>query len=346
MRRSTRLGLVAAALLVLALGGAYTAYWIIAAGQLKDGFAAWAEAMRSQGLDASWQAARVTGYPFTFRLELSEVRLRGTAPPGNFDLHAPVVSGSIATSDFRDWSIAAPQGIDSTLADSRIPLARIAAESATGAVSVTTAGDTTVWLSLDNASAEPTGEPTGRLSAVTANCWVILPSRPARGHDDRSLGFAADLHGVGVPSAPAPFSGKLDDLGFGLTVMGDIPAAPARQAAEAWRRAGGTVELDHLGLDWGNLRITGSGTLALDETLQPVGAFSGAVAGYDQLFAALVKAGRMRQNEAGLAQLALAIFAKPGPDGRPAIETSFTIQNGQMYLGPAKLGPAPRIDWR
>jgi hypothetical protein len=47
-----------------------------------------------------------------------------------------------------------------------------------------------------------------------------------------------------------------------------------------------------------------------------------------------------------MARLALAVLAKPGPNGQPRIETAFTIQNGQMYLGPAKLGPAPRIDWR
>ena len=27
------------------------------------------------------------------------------------------------------------------------------------------------------------------------------------------------------------------------------------------------------------------------------------------------------------------------------ITTAFTIQNGQMFLGPAKLGKAPRIAW-
>ena len=37
--------------------------------------------------------------------------------------------------------------------------------------------------------------------------------------------------------------------------------------------------------------------------------------------------------------------AKAGPDGRPQIATSLTIQNGEMFLGPAKLGKAPRIDW-
>jgi hypothetical protein len=53
----------------------------------------------------------------------------------------------------------------------------------------------------------------------------------------------------------------------------------------------------------------------------------------------------MRATDAGLARLALAMLAKAGPDGKPQIATAFTIQNGQMFLGPAKLGKAPRIVW-
>jgi hypothetical protein len=53
----------------------------------------------------------------------------------------------------------------------------------------------------------------------------------------------------------------------------------------------------------------------------------------------------MRATDAGLARLALAVLAKAGPDGKPEIATAFTIQNGQMFLGPVKLGRAPRITW-
>ena len=53
-------------------------------------------------------------------------------------------------------------------------------------------------------------------------------------------------------------------------------------------------------------------------------------------------------NPAGLTircALALAVLAKAGPDGKPEIAAAFTIRNGQMFLGPAKLGKAPRLTW-
>jgi hypothetical protein len=173
----------------------------------------------------------------------------------------------------------------------------------------------------------------------------LLPAQPARSDADRTLGLAADLHELQIPALPPPFAGAVDNLGFGATLMGPVPAAPPRQAAEAWRQAGGTVEIDHLDVAWRGLRIGGSGTLALDSRLQPVGAFSGGVEGYDQLLGLLAGAGVMPLGDATIARIALGVLAKPGPDGKPRVETSFTIQNGQMFLGPAKLGPAPHIDW-
>jgi hypothetical protein len=150
---------------------------------------------------------------------------------------------------------------------------------------------------------------------------------------------------LSLPTAPAPFRNPVDEIAMGVTLMGPISSAPARAAATAWRDLGGTLELDHLMARWGTLGVTGSGTVALDADLQPIGAFSAAVEGYDELLKALVAAGQMRAGDARLAQFALGMLAKAGLDGRPEIATSFTIQNGEMFLGTVKLGKAPRIVW-
>jgi hypothetical protein len=127
--------------------------------------------------------------------------------------------------------------------------------------------------------------------------------------------------------------------------MGAFPSGSLAQAAAKWRDDGGMLELDHLSLRWGDMAVTASGTLALDRDLQPIGGFSGGVAGFDQLLTTLVAAGRVKASDARIARLALAMLARAGPDGRPEIPTSLSIQNGEMFLGPAKLGKAPRIDW-
>jgi hypothetical protein len=341
MRRRTRLGLVIAVPLLLVVCGAYTAFWFVIAGKLEEGLTEWAQSAKAQKLEASWRALRVGGFPLSFHIEFSDAALRDEAITPPAELHAPLLSGSTRPWNFRAWRLTAPGGLNVAAGPRAEPVAKLTARAASGAVVVAGEGGATIWLGLDQARAEA-GQ---QIAARTADFWLILPAHPPESHTERYGALAADLRGVTLPQLPAPFVNPVDEIAFGVEVKGAIPAAPPRQAATAWRDSGGTLELDRLALRWGRIAITGSGTLALDRDLQPIGGFSGAVEGYEDLMAALVAAGRMRPGDARLARVALAMLAKVGPDGRPEIATSFTIQNGEMFLGPAKLGPAPKINW-
>jgi hypothetical protein len=341
MRRRTRLGLVIAVLLTLVVCGAYTAFWFVVAGKLEEGLTDWAQSARAQKLDVSWRQLRVGGFPLAFEIELREVALRDEAitPPAEF--HAPLLSGGTRPWNFLAWRLTVPDGLSVAAGPAAEPVAKLTARAGSGAVVVEGEGGATIWLDLAEARAEA-GQ---QIAARTADFWLLLPRHPPESHTERYGALAADLRGVTLPQLPAPFVNPVGEIAFGVEVKGAIPTAPPRQAAAAWRAAGGTMELDRLTLRWGRIAITGSGTLALDRDLQPIGGFSGAVEGYEDLMAALVATGRMRPGDARLARVALAMLAKAGPDGRPEIATSFTIQNGEMFLGPAKLGSAPKINW-
>jgi hypothetical protein len=160
------------------------------------------------------------------------------------------------------------------------------------------------------------------------------------------MALAVEANQIKLPLAVGPLGDKIDELDFGATVKGRMPSGKLPDALTAWRDAGGKIELDNLRLKWGALDATATGTIALDPELQPTGAFSGAIQGYDQILTALVQNGQMRASDAGLARIALTFLAKAGPDGKPEVRTAFTIQNGQMFLGPAKLGRVPHITWQ
>jgi hypothetical protein len=344
MRRPTRLGLAVAAFLV-AVFAAYTAFWFIVAARVEDGVAQWAASLRAQNLDLSWGAIRVGGFPLNFRVALSKVRLSDLAAtaPGR-ELQVPLLSGSASPLNLRSWQLTAPEGLNARANLAAGAVATLSAHRASGSVAIADEGGATLWFSLS----EPVAEAGGHFAAHDLDLWLALPPHPPQTHTERAFGLAADLRGLSLPTVPAPFRNPVDEITFGVTAMGSIPgasSAPAREAAAAWRDSGGTIELDHLMLRWQTIGVTLSGTVALDADLQPMGAFSGAVAGYDELLKALVAAGQMRAGDARLAQLALAMLAKAGPDGRPQIATSFTIQNGEMFLGPVKLGKAPLIVW-
>ena len=340
MRRPTRLGL-AVAVLLIAIFGAYSGYWFVVAGRLEDGVGQWAGSLHAQNLDLSWRAIRVGGFPLAFRVVLSEARLRDLAASPTGELQVPLLTGSAAPWNFRVWQLTAPDGLSATANLAGGAVARLTVRAAGGSVAVAAEGGATLWLALT----EPATDAGGRLAARDADLWLILPSHPPQAHTEPAVGMAVNLRGLSLPTVPAPFRNPVDEISLGATVMGRVPAAPPRQAAAAWRDAGGTFELDHVALRWGTLAISGSGTVALDPDLQPIGGFSGAIEGYEELLTALVAAGQMRAGDARLARFALAMLAKPGPDGRPQIATSFTMQNGEMYLGPVKLGKAPRIAW-
>ena len=341
MRRSTRLGLAILAAL-LGIAGAYTAYWFIVAGQIKDGVAAWAQSARADKIDVSWQEIGVTGFPIAFRVEIEAAALRDDAVTPSPEFRVPSLSGTARPWDFADWRIEARAGFSAELAGAgeRAPL-KLTAQTADGVVKIEPQGGWKLWLTLQDASIGAAD----RVRISSAIAWIIVPPTAPREHTDPNVALAFNLRQAQLPVSIGPLGDTVDDLAFGVTVKGPIPNGNLAQAASAWRDAGGTIELDSLRLDWGGLGATATGTMALDQELQPIGGFSGAIQGYDQILTALVQSGQMRATDAGLARIALTILAKAGPDGKPEIKTAFTIQNGQMFLGPARLGKAPRLTW-
>ncbi|HVC53484.1 MAG TPA: DUF2125 domain-containing protein [Stellaceae bacterium] len=339
MRRPVLLGLIAAIILVLGLGG-YTVFWRIAAGRIEAGALDWAQAARQQGIDASWQGMRVGGYPFGFRIEMTGFHASDTVSVPAVEVTAPVLTATVPIWNPNEAALAAPDGLSAKGA----ALATLTAARADGTVAAGAAGGGWVWLRLDAARLE-TPMPLIGGHSKTAQLWLILPATVPSRHTDRNVALAADLRDVSVPVAVPALGKTIAGVAFGITVMGAIPSGPPRQAAAAWRDSGGTADLDHLDLSWGPLRIAASGTVALDRELQPIGSFSGAVGGVDALLKALTAAGELRPSDARLAGLALRLMERPGPDGKPQVATSFSIQNGEIFLGPARLGRMPHLDW-
>lgn len=343
MRRSTRLSLLFAVVL-LVLVGVYAAYWFVVAGRIEAGFGEWAQSLRAHNLDLAWRAIRVGGFPLAFEVELDDAQLRdsGSGPgAAGRQVSMPVLSGSARPWNLLVWRLAAPGGLSAIAGPADRPTARLSARAATGSVVVSGDGGATLWFGLS----EPSADVPEHLAAREAGLWLTLPAHQPEQHTERAVGAALDVRGLTLPIVPAPLHNPIDEIAFGVTLMGAVSAGSPREAAVAWRDSGGTLEIDHVAAHWGALAVSGSGTLALDRDLQPMGAFSGAVEGYDELMSVLVATGRVRAGDANIARLALGMLARRGPDGRPSISTSFTLQNGEMFLGPAKLGKAPRILW-
>jgi hypothetical protein len=341
MRRSTRLGLVILAAL-LAVAGAYTVYWFVIASRIESGLAAWAQSVRTDKIDASWQKLRVGGYPAAFRVDLHSVIVRDGAITPSPEVYVPLLSGTAYPWNFADWQLAAPEGLTAELAavGGRVP-AKLMTQTADGVVSLASDDGWKLSLLLQDTSVEAGA----RVQVGSAHATITVPPRPPHGPSEPMTGLAVDASQVKLPVAVGPLGDTIQELDFDAMVKGATQNGKLRDAAAAWRDAGGTIEFDNIRLKWRALGATAAGTIALDQDLQPIGSFSGAIQGYDHILTTLVQNGQMRATDAGLARIALTMLAKTGPDGNPEIRTAFRVQNGQMFLGPAKLGTAPRLNW-
>jgi hypothetical protein len=147
---------------------------------------------------------------------------------------------------------------------------------------------------------------------------------------------------VAVPG----FGNTLSGFSFAAQMKGALPPGPLVPALAHWRDDGGTIELQSVRLRWGSLLVDASGTLALDKTLQPEGAFSTVITGQDAAVDVAVRTGALKPSDAGAAKAVLGLLARPqGNNGDKAITLPMTIQNQQLYLGPAKLATIPPIPW-
>ena len=342
MRRSIRIPLVVL-LVLLVLAGGYAVYWRIVSGQIKQGLVAWQQSEKKDKVDASWQRLRVTGFPFAFRVEITNAIFRDHTWRPAPEVQLAHLSATARPWDFANWRLAAPNGFAAELAAAagRPPL-KLAAGAADGTVTLGGHGESWLWVNARDIG----GDAGGAVAIKSADMWVILPSKPTANDNDPSFGLALAMRQVGVPVPPVNFGKTIDALAFGITVKGALPPGPMAQAAAAWRDAGGTIEVDNLHLEWSGLGITANGTLALDHKLQPIAAFSGGIEGFGAIINALVAADQMTPEQGSLVQIALTTLAKPGPDGKPQLTAPFTIQNGKIYLGPARLGAVPQIVWQ
>lgn len=323
-----RLVLIAVVGLVAAIL-AYSLYWMHAAGQARNHLQSWTEARRAEGWAIGWGEATQDGFPWRLRLTLTAPELTHpsglrwqaphvelwTAPLWPRAVHVETAGNHTVTWAGRDWPLS---------------LERLAATIASG--------------SLD---AHLHGLQTGQSRIADLGLSLsALPPRPDPSGHPASWRFALSGRDIQLPSDTLPgFDGQMALAEISGRVMGAIPTGTPVAAIAGWSKQGGIIELDRVALDWPPMGLEGTGTAALDPSGQPLVALSTRIHGFDALMDRLYQAGLVDQATARTSKTLLGLMAKPDPRGRPAIPAPVTIQDGGLYLGPARIGAVPGIPW-
>jgi hypothetical protein len=160
--------------------------------------------------------------------------------------------------------------------------------------------------------------------------------------------WSGELVDLGLPDVlPAPFNQPVARIAGTVEVTGPISDGPLPQVLETWRTAGGTVEVKDALLEWPPLKVVASGSFALDQRLQPMGAASARIQGSGDAVEALAKTGWMGPEEAAVAQLALGAMSQRSEDGAASeLNVPLTVQDRRLFAGPVTVLELPEIEWR
>ena len=337
-----RLNLATAVALTAIVLSLYSAVWLVLARQARGRVDAQFARERERGVSLSVGSESTAGFPFRLEVRLSDVVADGLPHVAKGHFAAPTVIAWARPWRLDSWRFTLPGGasIDG-------PQGSVAAGKLRGSAGLVlgpgaTPGGDLLDVKLENVSIK-SGD---RLTQIAAGTLTLrLPPVPPQAHEEPLFSMALQAHQITLPTGVAPLGEQIDHLKLDATWRGPVPPGRLTDALAAWRDDGGTIELQSIDLGWGPLSLLADGTLALDKTLQPLGAFSARIMGYDAILDTLIASGGIKQNDAALVRMGLSMMAQRGADGTPQLKTPVAVQDDALFLGPARLMKLARIEW-
>lgn len=333
MRYYILLGAVAAALF------GYWLYWSTVADLALAEARAWVARERAAGLEIEHGALTVGGFPYRVTVNAPAARVTSTkGDPGwrvGGDLELTVQPWRVGHMVLRGQGLRA-----ATWREGEAAPADGATFTARASI-VATRGE---WQRITLDADRPViARPVAPLSADR----LVASLRRNNGEDqDRAAGtfdLALATDRLSVPPTTAPgFPPVIDRLNLVGRLSGTLERGPLRPALEAWRESGGALDLSKIKLLWDGIEASGDGTLTVDREYRPLAALTATVRGYERIVDGLVAGGQVRPGDAGMAKFALAALAHKEADGRGAIRTAVSAQDGRLFIGPipvARLRP-------
>jgi hypothetical protein len=324
----------------------YSGWWWLTARAFEARIDQWIVAEQAKGAKIAPATVSVGGYPIAFSVKLSGLSLGW---PSGFGFTAQSLNVRTHPWAPKSFKVDAAGGFILTLppGDIRPPLT-LAGETLRGHASF---GDGPMPLTMDlsadtvSGSTRGTEGPASReLTVATVNLTGSRPQTPPAIDTDIAYDLSLKLIDLSAQALENhPLGATIKQITLHPQLLGSPPVTWDAAGIKAWRDAGGTVNLSELSLQWGQLSLSGNGTMALDADSQPEGAFTAHLSGFEQALDSLAAAGWIKLSAASIAKLALGIASHPGPDGKPTVDAPVTIQNRHITLGPAKLGQLPEL---
>ncbi len=323
----------------LVLLAAYTAYWVYAAGEIRKTLETSIGAHEADGYQIDYERLSVRGWPLRFDVRALEPVIQAPLSEGGWRFAAPEIAGGALPYDLNHWIVAArsPAMLETRIQGER---ARYRLEAETARISVSAEDGVTNRLGAEMDALTVTtleGPPAlvEQLEGLRLTGGVGADDAMTLRLQASAVRFAPNVLEPGVRDA----FGAEADLFRLDAALSNWSALAADGDAGLWARRGGRLVVRGAQLVWGPARLEGDGDLTLDAQARPDGRLSVTVSDPEALVDALV-AGRLISADQGEA-LRLAALMAPRRDGGVALP--FRLQNGGVFLGPARLADAPPL---
>jgi hypothetical protein len=325
----------------LLLVGLYSALWFYEASRVRSGLADFVAARAARAMIVRTDEPEIVGFPFRIDARLGNVTMDGLPYLPQAHVTAPLLIARARPWRPDEWRFEAPQGLSIDLPQSG---ATIQIGDAKGRSIVRHGDGAGTIVEID---AHELSDATGRglFKAHHLALHFEAPEQAPDDHSAESLAVSATLDSVTLPSAIEPLGAAVDQLSLDAAIEGPIAETDLRDALTAWRDRGGTIELHQFSVHYGTFRVTGSGTVALDQALQPIGAFSTEMHGWEDGIQAIAASGVLTAAEANYVHKGLTLLVRKDEDEEHRLSISITLQNQLLSLGPARIAKVPAIKW-
>ncbi len=316
----------------------YTAWWYWLASQVRTQVDGWVDDMRQDGRTAVYGELTIAGYPGEMAIRID--RINAADPAGGWTVRVPALTALMQPWDITrlDGAVTGPVVLD--FVNGAAP-GRYTISAAVNAFRLDRedGGRVRIDASGLRATRDATPHP---LTAENVTATLIRGSLPVYGRgtvDARNIGLPPEMHSA--------FGGHIAHIKFTAEATGaTLPEGLNAESLRQWTGDGGAVDIKSLDIRHGVLGLNGEGTMALDGDLQPIGAFTADISGFNEAVDALVIAGAARPQDGALAKVVLGVLAKSPPGGGPkVVSLPLSVQDRRLSVGPIPLLTLKRIRW-
>lgn len=324
-----------------------TAAWLFATGWLERELATWLTQRRAAGWTASTSQPVRAGWPLAAVLKLTDVALAGGEAdlPGGLAWEAGAAELSISLP--RPFRLSIKAAGRQRLRLATLPVFPLTAERLELVLPL--GSGPASWAADLSAARLHAAFPTGILAI--AGLALHADGRREAAAGEAAISANGHAEAIDLPLLPSghpwPPGPRIATAAFDAALTGPLPPAGSLpRRAVAWRDGGGSLLVRQLTVGWGKLALSATATMALDPHLQPAGAATMSLAGYEPALDALAASNPPAARVVKAVKGVLAILARPAQGGSGAqVELPVNLEDRTLTVGPFPLLRLPELVW-